>query len=274
MIAGRVDFYFCPINDRAAAHPRRPSGRAGDERRCRDRPELPDVPTTAEAGYQDADFAIWIGLIAPAKTPKPVIEQAARRNREGDPVAGDAGALPKTGVAPLILTPGRVRCAYPRRGRGQRRDRQGGRHQAELTAPSRMKTPGSLQGRLRHSSCFWYLRAHRRGLHSCRRAISGSALRLQPAPAPASAARRYHPSRSARSSRSAPAARSTSCRASFLSSCRSSSGRASWSRTAAARAARSAPPRSPRPSPTATRCWCIRRRTPSRRRSIRTCPTT
>jgi tripartite-type tricarboxylate transporter receptor subunit TctC len=30
--------------------------------------ELPDVPTTAEAGFVDADYTLWIGLFAPAKT--------------------------------------------------------------------------------------------------------------------------------------------------------------------------------------------------------------
>ena len=60
-------------------------------------------------------------------------------------------------------------------------------------------------------------------------------------------------SRFARSSRSGPAARPTSCRASCSSRCRRSSASRSWSRTAAAPAARSAAPRSRRPIPTATR---------------------
>ena len=42
-------------------------------------PMLPDVPTIAEAGLPGYEAANWYGLLAPAKTPKPVI---ARLNRE------------------------------------------------------------------------------------------------------------------------------------------------------------------------------------------------
>jgi tripartite-type tricarboxylate transporter receptor subunit TctC len=29
-------------------------------------PELPDVPTTSEAGFTNADYTFWIGLFVPA----------------------------------------------------------------------------------------------------------------------------------------------------------------------------------------------------------------
>jgi tripartite-type tricarboxylate transporter receptor subunit TctC len=38
-------------------------------------PSLPDVPTTAEAGMQDFQVSGWYGLVAPAKTPKSVIDR-------------------------------------------------------------------------------------------------------------------------------------------------------------------------------------------------------
>ena len=34
---------------------------------------LPDVPTIAESGYPGYDFSSWFGVIAPAKTPRPII---------------------------------------------------------------------------------------------------------------------------------------------------------------------------------------------------------
>jgi tripartite-type tricarboxylate transporter receptor subunit TctC len=37
------------------------------------RPELPDVPTMAEAGYPGFGTNAWNGLFAPAKVPKPVL---------------------------------------------------------------------------------------------------------------------------------------------------------------------------------------------------------
>ena len=37
-------------------------------------PQLPDVPTLAEAGYPDLEFRIWMGLMAPAGTPEPALK--------------------------------------------------------------------------------------------------------------------------------------------------------------------------------------------------------
>src|SRR3981189_3513886 len=36
-------------------------------------PQLADVPTLAEAGYPELEFRIWMGLMAPAGTPEPVL---------------------------------------------------------------------------------------------------------------------------------------------------------------------------------------------------------
>jgi tripartite-type tricarboxylate transporter receptor subunit TctC len=38
-------------------------------------PKLPDVPTVAEAGVPGYEFVSWYMLLAPAKTPKPVLEK-------------------------------------------------------------------------------------------------------------------------------------------------------------------------------------------------------
>lgn len=38
-------------------------------------PQLPDIPTVAEAGYPDFDAPSWVALFAPAKTPQPIIEK-------------------------------------------------------------------------------------------------------------------------------------------------------------------------------------------------------
>ncbi|HVF65911.1 MAG TPA: tripartite tricarboxylate transporter substrate binding protein [Casimicrobiaceae bacterium] len=36
---------------------------------------LPDVPTIAESGYPGYDFSSWFGILAPAGTPKPVVDR-------------------------------------------------------------------------------------------------------------------------------------------------------------------------------------------------------
>jgi tripartite-type tricarboxylate transporter receptor subunit TctC len=74
IIAGRVDFYFCPI---ATALPFIADGRVtalGVSTVARS-PDLPDVPSTVEAGYADSDLAIWYGIFMPARTPRTIIER-------------------------------------------------------------------------------------------------------------------------------------------------------------------------------------------------------
>ena len=72
VIAGRVDYYFCPI---ATALPHIKEGKllalavSGPARA----PQLPNVPTTVEAGFPNSDYTFWIGTFAPAKTDKAVI---------------------------------------------------------------------------------------------------------------------------------------------------------------------------------------------------------
>lgn len=41
-------------------------------------PALPNVPTMAESGFADLSLSAWIGLFAPAKTPRPIIDQLNR----------------------------------------------------------------------------------------------------------------------------------------------------------------------------------------------------
>jgi len=74
VIAGRVDYYFCPI---ATALPHIQAGKllalaVSSPTRA---PQLPDVPTTLEAGFANSDYTFWIGAFAPAKTDPAVIEK-------------------------------------------------------------------------------------------------------------------------------------------------------------------------------------------------------
>ncbi len=68
-------------------------------------PSLPDVVTSTEAGYKDSDYNFWNGILAPAKTPRTVID---RLNAE----VTAALALPEVqknlqlqGVEPSPVTP-------------------------------------------------------------------------------------------------------------------------------------------------------------------------
>jgi tripartite-type tricarboxylate transporter receptor subunit TctC len=66
---------------------------------------LPDVPTISEAGVSGYETTIWLGLMAPAGTPKPII---ARLNTEIGKVMQRPDiqqAWAKQGATPMIMTP-------------------------------------------------------------------------------------------------------------------------------------------------------------------------
>lgn len=74
VMAGRVDYYFSPIapvigqirNGQLVALA------VGSPKRAT---ALPQVPTTAEAGVPGSEFNFWIGMMAPAKTPRDIVNR-------------------------------------------------------------------------------------------------------------------------------------------------------------------------------------------------------
>jgi tripartite-type tricarboxylate transporter receptor subunit TctC len=74
VVAGRVDYYFSPI---APVIGQIRNGQlvplaVGSPKRAA---ALPDVPTTAEGGVPGSEFNFWIGMFAPAKTPRDIVER-------------------------------------------------------------------------------------------------------------------------------------------------------------------------------------------------------
>jgi tripartite-type tricarboxylate transporter receptor subunit TctC len=74
VIAGRVDYYFSPI---APVIGQIRGGQllplaVGSAQRAS---ALPDVPTTAEAGVPGSEFNFWIGMFAPGKTPRAIVDR-------------------------------------------------------------------------------------------------------------------------------------------------------------------------------------------------------
>ena len=57
----------------------------------------PDVPTAAEAGVPGYEATIWLGLMAPAGTPRPVLEKLNRGNQQGHQRARGEGELGQAG---------------------------------------------------------------------------------------------------------------------------------------------------------------------------------
>jgi tripartite-type tricarboxylate transporter receptor subunit TctC len=71
---GRVDFFFAPLS---SALPLIKDGRlqalaVGTPQRS---PILPNVPTTVEAGFPKSEYTFWVAMLAPAGTPKAVVDR-------------------------------------------------------------------------------------------------------------------------------------------------------------------------------------------------------
>jgi tripartite-type tricarboxylate transporter receptor subunit TctC len=67
--------------------------------------QLPDVPTVAEVGYPGYDVATWNGLIAPAATPKPIVDKTAGEIAKATKDPAFVERLGKFGADPSGITP-------------------------------------------------------------------------------------------------------------------------------------------------------------------------
>jgi tripartite-type tricarboxylate transporter receptor subunit TctC len=104
VMAGRVDFFFGPVG---LVLPHIQSGKLaalavnGAERAA----ALPNVPTLREAGLVNAEYPIWFGVFAPAKTPRAIIDKLNRetiKTLQSQKLKERIAAL---GLAPLAMSP-------------------------------------------------------------------------------------------------------------------------------------------------------------------------
>ena len=66
---------------------------------------MPNVPTVAEMGLPGYEGILWIGIVAPAGTPKPVIEKLASASQRAVRTPELAERLKRDGVEPVGGTP-------------------------------------------------------------------------------------------------------------------------------------------------------------------------
>ncbi len=104
VITGRVDYYFCPVN---AALPHVKDGKllalaVGSTTRSI---ALPDLPTTLEAGIPNSDYNFWVGMFAPAKTPRATIDRLYRETVKALHAADARDKLAKLGAEPMEYSP-------------------------------------------------------------------------------------------------------------------------------------------------------------------------
>jgi tripartite-type tricarboxylate transporter receptor subunit TctC len=65
---------------------------------------LPDVPTVTEAGISGYEATIWLGLMAPAKTPKPIIDKLSAAVNAAIKRPEIVNLWAEQGAAPMVMT--------------------------------------------------------------------------------------------------------------------------------------------------------------------------
>ncbi|MBV8775979.1 MAG: tripartite tricarboxylate transporter substrate binding protein [Alphaproteobacteria bacterium] len=104
VVAGRITMMFGPasgIIGQVAAGKLVALATAADKRPA----ALPDVPTMAEAGMADFDTSLWLGLLAPAGTPRPILDKLADAARKAMHAPVAVETLRKQGYEPLDAGP-------------------------------------------------------------------------------------------------------------------------------------------------------------------------
>jgi tripartite-type tricarboxylate transporter receptor subunit TctC len=102
--SGRVDFAFSPI---AVAVPDIRDGRlvalavSSRERAS----ALPDLPTTLEAGYANSDYAMWLGMFLPVKTPRSIVERLHQETAKALQLPSLRERLATLDLEPMPMTP-------------------------------------------------------------------------------------------------------------------------------------------------------------------------
>jgi len=103
-LGGQVDSFFAtPVSSisQIKAGKARAIATTGSKRD----PLMADVPTIAESGFPGYEALNWYGYLAPAKTPKEVVDRLARDIGKALADPKTVAALAKTGVEPQPMTP-------------------------------------------------------------------------------------------------------------------------------------------------------------------------
>ncbi|GAC1507449.1 MAG: hypothetical protein NVS1B6_15090 [Steroidobacteraceae bacterium] len=104
IVAGRLDFFFAPV---ANALPFVKDGMltALVVNSATRSALLPEVPTTAEAGFADAEYPFWIGMFLPAKTPRAIVEKLYGEVAKALDTPSVRSKLKELGVDPMPMSP-------------------------------------------------------------------------------------------------------------------------------------------------------------------------
>jgi len=102
IIAGRVDYYFCPVN---AVLPLIEGKQLlalamGSSKRSA---ALPNVATTLEAGVPDSDYNFWVGMVVPSKTPRDIVNRIHQETAKAIESKEVRASMAKLGAEPMLM---------------------------------------------------------------------------------------------------------------------------------------------------------------------------
>jgi tripartite-type tricarboxylate transporter receptor subunit TctC len=104
MLEGRIDMTFDAITTMATNVHAGKVRALGTSAATRSK-VLPDVPTIAEAGVSGFDAVLWLGIVAPAGTPQPIVNQLNAAINETIARPEIAGEWARQGATPMTMTP-------------------------------------------------------------------------------------------------------------------------------------------------------------------------
>ncbi len=104
VIAGRIDFFFGPP-PLLLPHIREGTLRALVVNGTSRMSALPEVPTTRETGFNDAEYPVWFGLFVPARTPRDIVERLHQETLKALQAPKVRERMSMMAVDPLVMTP-------------------------------------------------------------------------------------------------------------------------------------------------------------------------
>jgi tripartite-type tricarboxylate transporter receptor subunit TctC len=107
IIAGRLDFFLAPVGN-ALPHVQDGALMALVVNSAQRSAALPDVPTTREAGFVDAEYPFWIGMFVPAKTPRAIVETLHGEVAKALTTPTLRARLAALGVDRMTMSPGEM----------------------------------------------------------------------------------------------------------------------------------------------------------------------
>ena len=104
VIAGRIDFFFGPP-PLLLPHIKEGTLKALAVNGTSRMSALPEVPTTRETGFNDAEYPVWFGLFVPARTPRDIVERLHQETLKALQAPKVRERMSMMAVDPLVMTP-------------------------------------------------------------------------------------------------------------------------------------------------------------------------